>query len=71
MGILTSSVLDIYKDKERRNYFGISSISTCPRETYYHYRKFQMTKSGEVASNIDYDLQLQLLQELINRQRIK
>ena len=61
MGILTDGVLDIYKDKERRNYFGISSISTCPRETYYNYRKFQMSNSGEIASDMDYDLQLQLL----------
>jgi CRISPR/Cas system-associated exonuclease Cas4 (RecB family) len=61
MGILTNSVLDIYKDRERRNYFGISSISTCPRETYYNFRKFQMTKSGNVPSDMDYDLQLQLL----------
>jgi CRISPR/Cas system-associated exonuclease Cas4 (RecB family) len=61
MGILTDNVLDIYKSKERRNYFGISSISTCPRETYYNYRKFQMTNAGEIASDMDYDLQLQLL----------
>lgn len=61
MGVLTTNVLDIYRGRERRNYFGISSISTCPRETYYNYRKFTMVQSGEVESEMDYDLQLQLL----------
>ena len=61
MGVLTENVLDIYRGKERRNYFGISSISTCPRETYYNYKRFQMTNAGEIASDLDYDLQLQLL----------
>ena len=61
MGILTSSVLDIYKDRERRNYFGVSSISTCPRETYYNYKKFQMAEGGQIPTDLDFDLQLQLL----------
>ena len=61
MGILSSSVLDIYKGKERRNYFGVSSVSTCPRETYYNYKKFQMADSGQIPSDLDFDLQLQLL----------
>jgi CRISPR/Cas system-associated exonuclease Cas4 (RecB family) len=61
MGILSTSVLDIYKSTERRNYFGVSSISTCPRETYYNYKKFQMAEAGNIPSELDFDLQLQLL----------
>ena len=61
MGILTDNVLDMYRGKERRGYFGVSSISTCPRETYYNYRKFKMVQSGEVENDLEYDLQLQLL----------
>lgn len=35
--MLTESILRMYSRPRRRNYFGISSISPCPRETYLNY----------------------------------
>ena len=61
MGILSTGILDIYKGSEKRQYFGVSSISTCPRETYYNYRKYKMVQSGEVEHELEHDLQMQLL----------
>lgn len=38
--MLVESVLRMYSKPRRRNYFGISSISPCPRQTYLNYLRF-------------------------------
>lgn len=43
MGEYSNAVLDLYSDrKPYRNYFGISSVSPCPKETYLNYVAFRL-----------------------------
>ena len=40
MGELSDSILGLYVHSEDRDYFGVSSVSSCPRETYLNYVNF-------------------------------
>ncbi len=58
MGELSNAVLDIYTNRPLRDYFGISSISPCPRETYLNYRRFLETQETGLGPPIENRQQL-------------
>ena len=60
MGFLSESVLSIYSKPDVRNYFGVSSVSHCPRETFLNYQWFKKTMAGELPK-VKVDLVRQAL----------
>jgi len=52
MGRLSSAILDTYRNPTRRKYFGISSISPCPRETYLSWIRFNRIKDGLITPEV-------------------
>ena len=57
MGEISANVLDVYSSTLDRDYFGISSVSPCPRETYLRYQEF-LSKDGKRRKR---DLQFEML----------
>lgn len=54
MGELTNNILDIYKYTPERTYFGVSSISSCPRETYLNYVIFLHKEKDKKKRDLEF-----------------